>query len=312
MSERVQGEFVQDRFISEEDGNRIAEVVVFPDQAHVKRQARVQAGQGMNRFLMEIRAFDADPDSAQATVYGQGELLSVQYKEVPAREAPQEAVQTLEERKRQLEDQRKRLVSEKEIGAKQTRFLDAVVGFAETELPKKIRTRFPDAESLKPMLTFLGESYRTISEQTHDLDQQLREVEEELAVLARKLKQIAPAEKAMRKAIEVLFDAAEEQEIGVEISYVAQNADWEPVYKIDVEPDLSGVRLAMFARIRQKTGEQWDNVRFSVSNAIPLKGTALPDLSSWYLSMPSRQWQGFEAEEMRDEATLMAGSPKGC
>lgn len=42
----------------------------------------------------------------------------------------------------------------------------------------------------------------------------------------------------------------------------------------------------MFARIQQKTGEIWQDVKLVVSNAIPLKGAALPDLHSWHLSLP--------------------------
>jgi len=35
---------------------------------------------------------------------------------------------------------------------------------------------------------------------------------------------------------------------------VAQQAFWEPVYKVDVPVDLSSVTLTMFTNIRQKTG----------------------------------------------------------
>jgi uncharacterized protein (TIGR02231 family) len=43
----------------------------------------------------------------------------------------------------------------------------------------------------------------------------------------------------------------------------------------------------MFARICQQTGENWEEVRLSVSNAVPLRGSTLPDLHTWYLELPS-------------------------
>ena len=67
--------------IGEDQGNRIVEAVVFSDQAYLKRQARVQVEAGLNRILMELQAFSVDRDSAQAKVYGQGEihLFKVQF-----------------------------------------------------------------------------------------------------------------------------------------------------------------------------------------------------------------------------------------
>jgi uncharacterized protein (TIGR02231 family) len=50
---------------------------------------------------------------------------------------------------------------------------------------------------------------------------------------------------------------------------------------------MERVQLTMFSRIRQKTGEDWDGVRLSVSNALPLKGVDLPRAESWYLSLPA-------------------------
>jgi uncharacterized protein (TIGR02231 family) len=47
--------------------------------------------------------------------------------------------------------------------------------------------------------------------------------------------------------------------------------------------------LTMFSRIVQKSGEDWKNVRLSVSNVIPLRGVGLPDLLSWVLDVPRPQ-----------------------
>jgi len=68
---------------------------------------------------------------------------------------------------------------------------------------------------------------------------------------------------------------------------VTWNACWEAVYKIDVPLKMSRVQLTMFSKISQKTGEDWDGVKLSVSNAAPLKGTELPKPESWYLSLPT-------------------------
>ena len=139
------------------------------------------------------------------------------------------------------------------------------------------------------MFAFLGENYQNLAGKTSELDHQIEDLDKEISVVEKKLKKFRRPKEATQKGIEVLFESRTEQEIALEVSYVAQNASWEPVYKVDVPLDLSSVRLTMFARIRQKTGEHWKNVKLAVSNAIPLKGAALPEVESWYLSLPPQE-----------------------
>ncbi|GBC63414.1 hypothetical protein DENIS_4408 [Desulfonema ishimotonii] len=283
----MSGQFVQDRFIAQNDGNRIEEVVVFKDRAYVKRRAQVAAARGINRVLMEILALEPDPDSIQAAVRGDGELLSVQYREIPVRESPRQDVQTLEKKRKQLVHKKSALLGERAVKEKQTVFLDSVLGFADTEIPKSLKTQFPDTEDLENLLGFLGENYQQIGAQARDLDKRVEVLEEEIAVLDRALTLLRHPETAIRRVVEVLFDARKDQEIGIEAAYVTENASWEPVYKVDVSPDLSGLSMTLFARIRQQTGEAWADIRLSVSKAVPVSGAALPDPESWHLSLPS-------------------------
>jgi uncharacterized protein (TIGR02231 family) len=285
MSDALHGPAVPDHYIGTHEGNQISEVVVFTDQAYLKRVAQVQADRGLNRFLMEVQAYEVDVESAQANVFGIGEIVSVQYKEIPVRDTPQEYPRELEGRKEQLSRQRKALKDEREVHSKQIRFLDSVVGFGETEIPKEVKTQFPETENLENMLEFLGANYQRLTDRNTELSHQMEELDKELAVVEKKLKKSRRPKDATKKAIEVLFDSDQEQKIDIEVSYVAQYAFWEPVYKVDVPLDLSGVSLTMFARIRQRTGEDWRGVKLAVSNAVPLRGSELPHMDSWYLTL---------------------------
>lgn len=288
MNSLPQDKFQKGKFIGEEEGNRISEVVIYSDCAYIKRQARTLAQQGLNQFLLEVKAFGVDVDSTQASVYGDGEILSVQYREIPVKEAPQEEVRELVSKKEELERQRKLLQNEKDVQDKQVRFLDSVVAFAETEMPKKIKTQFPESESLKTMLAFLGENFQTLADKTLAVKRQIEDLDKEITVVEKKLKKFWRSKPAMRKVIEVLFESPKKQEINIEASYVAINALWTPVYRVDVPQDLSRVKLNMFARIQQNTGENWNAVKLALSNAVPLKGTLLPTIESWYVDLPAR------------------------
>jgi uncharacterized protein (TIGR02231 family) len=233
-----------------------------------------------------LQAFNVDNDSVQAVVFGRGEIISVQYKEIPVIDAPQKNVKEVEDEVKAMKRQRRSLEKEIEVLDKQKRFLDSVIDFGEKEMPKKIKTTFPKTDDLRTMLLFLEENYKNLAGEKERLFHRIEDADDELAVLKMRLKQIRQPLQKSRKVIEVLFLGQEAHKIDLIVSYVVKNAFWEPVYKVVAPMDLSRLDLTMFARIRQKTGENWGNITLTVSNAIPLKGAALPDLHTWRVGMP--------------------------
>jgi uncharacterized protein (TIGR02231 family) len=169
------------------------------------------------------------------------------------------------------------------------------------------------------MVEFLGEHYNAFSVQRQTLNLQVDDLDREIAVVKRKLKAAASPRKKETKGIEIVFKTDEEQEIGIEGAYAARGASWEPVYKVDVPIELNRVGLTMFASIRQRTGEDWDGVALSVSNAVPVKGTVLPQPASWYLSLPAPVHVAMgavaaaaPAPRMRKAAAPEAEAEAGC
>ena len=61
--------------------SEIKEVTLFFNQALVKREARAWVHEGLNEIWLEVDAFRVDRDSISARVFGEGEILSVQYRE---------------------------------------------------------------------------------------------------------------------------------------------------------------------------------------------------------------------------------------
>jgi len=284
--ESVSSFFVRDEILSEGESNRLSEVTVFMGEAYLKRKIRCEAEEGLHRFLIETQAVDVDSDSVQAAVRGNGEIQSVQYKEIPLREAPQEEVEELEETLRGLKREKRALEDEKSRLSKKKTFLDSVMLFAEADVPKKLKTALPSVEELKSMVSFLDEGFKEALQGIRDLDQKIEEMDKDISVVERKLKRHRKPKDRKRKCIEVVFRSSERQKIEIEASYVARNASWSAVYKVDVPLDRSRVQLTQFAQIEQKTGEPWNGVKLSVSNAIPMRGASLPDLETWKVTIP--------------------------
>lgn len=297
---------LDEQYIGDGDDNRVVQVTVFLDKALVTRRARAAVRAGLNRLAMEVHALDLDADSAQARVYGDGEILSVQYLSEPVKEMPQAELRELDEKKRGLTRDRNTMEKERDGLTKQRRYLDSVVGFAEVQVPREIKTEFPSTERLQSVLGFLGSSYEAIGRAEKALEERIEDLERELRVVERRLKRVRREREADRKVIEVLFNAAGDQTVEIEAAYLVAQAGWAPVYKVDAPADLSGVNLTLFSRIVQRSGEPWREVNLTLSNAVPLHSTELPEAHTWTLRPPAPVRYG--AARVPAEAMPMAAA----
>jgi uncharacterized protein (TIGR02231 family) len=265
--------------------SQIREVTLFSSQALVTREAEVQVHNGLNEILLVVEAFRVDSDSVSARVFGDGEVYSVQLKEIYLEEAPQENIRALEEKLREFKASLKAVEDSQAVLKNKEQFLGSVIDFAKTQVPQDIKTSFPQTEDLEKTLAFLGNNFEQIHKQRQTLNDKTESISNKIQVAEKELASLTSRQRREKKAIEVLFNAKQNQQIKIQASYLADNAFWQPVYKAAVPLDSEAVNLTMFSKIYQKTGEDWRDVDLSVSNVVPLKGEGLPELPSWILDI---------------------------
>lgn len=276
---------------------RIADVVVYTDRAQVTRKGTADVAAGVNRLRVPLDAFAVDREAVTASVNGRGEILAVQYLEMPIIEASQEKVRALESKIRTLKQERRVKTDEKSALLRQEEFLRAVVDFSKTQVPTELKTRMPGTEELGRTLAFLDEGFSQVYKKIRAVDQAVVDLDESIRQLERELQDLRQPGQALQRVIEIQFNAAGAQKVGIAATYVVGHASWSPLYRAAVPSDLSGVDLTLFSRILQKTGEDWQDVRLSVSNVVPLAGSRVPEAQSWWLDIP------------RPEAKTMRRSP---
>jgi uncharacterized protein (TIGR02231 family) len=268
--------------------SKIKEVTLFTNQALVKREASLRVKKGLNELFLEIEAFGLDRDSVSAKVYGEGSLYSVQLKEIYLKEAPQKRIRELEERIRELKEKRSSLFNQLDILGKQERFLDSVVDFSQTQITSDLKTSLPKVDDLERILGFLERNLQNVIQERERFNKEIGKLDKEIDVLEKELSTLRTPHQETKKVIEIVFDSKKDQLVRIEASYLVYNSSWQALYKIDVPLDLGEVNLIMFSKIRQKTGEDWEDIKLSISNVIPLRGVSLPTLPSWFLDVRKR------------------------
>lgn len=273
-------------FAQETVPSQIREVTLFSNQALVKREAKVKVHKGLNELFLELEAFRVDRDSISARVFGEGEVFSVQFKQIYLKESPQENIKALERKIKALKKSKRVLLDEKSVFSKKEEFLTSIIDFSQTQVPQDMKTTFPKIQDLEKTLAFLSSNFQTINGKKQSLDSRVEEIDEEIKVLEKELASLKQPRQKTKKVIEVLFNSKKEQILKIDATYLVYDAFWQPFYKVNVPLNLEQVDLTMFSKIKQKTGEDWKSIALSLSNVIPLKGVGLPSPRSWILDIP--------------------------
>ncbi len=265
----------------------IGKVTLFTGQALVEREGEATVAKGINTLVLAVSAFHVDPDSVTATVFGKGELLSVQLVELPVAQTPQAQVRSIENKLIDLSRERARHMDRKQALEKKAAFLDAVIDFSKVQVPRDMQTKMPSPEALNHTLGFLDNGYDAIHRERQQIDAAVRDLDDQIQALKKELAMLRSGRPdRVTRGIEVVFDSQADQRVRCRVAYLSRDATWQPVYKAAIADAMDHVDLTLFSRIVQKSGEDWDNVRLSVSNVVPMKGVTPPELPPWRLDMP--------------------------
>jgi uncharacterized protein (TIGR02231 family) len=292
--------------------SQIKEVTLFSNQALVKREAVTKVGKGLQEILLDVEAYRIDRDSVSAKVFGDGEIYSVQFRDMPLAESPQEKIKALEQKIRDLKKTVRGLTDEKEVLQKKEAFIRSVILFSEQQVPKEIKTSFPKIEDLEKTLRFINSNLQMINRQKQALDGKIEDTNRDIKVLEKELVALSRGAPAGKSVIEIVFNSRREQRLRVEADYLTYNASFRPLYKVTVPSMADAADLTMFGRVQQRTGEDWKRVSLTISNAVPLRGAVLPSLSSWIVDIerprPRKSARKYE-ESFKAAAPMAAPAP---
>lgn len=106
------------------------------------------------------------------------------------------------------------------------------------------------------------------------LAQQLQELKQDLA-------QIGDSEFNHRT---LKFHVIAPQQGQINISYQVPYARWQPSYKAELDTQNKRIKFTRFAMIAQKTGEDWNNVRLTLSSSASTRGIEQTQPEPWFVN----------------------------
>lgn len=283
--------------------SRIDSVIVYTDQVEVIRRASVAiSGSEQIRFPELTGMLDDNSIRIRAPGLHIGEV-----RVIPGYTAqPTGRVKTLQDSLDRLTEQDKLMSNEQEVGKAREAFLNSIKLGAPELISKELTTGRIDVPAWGSALNFLSAELAAVKRRAMELDKARKELAKVISAVTQELN-AARAQQENRKTIVVEAVASQSGNYHLLLSYrVPYSVSWSPYYEARALPADRQVKLSYYARLQQRTNEDWDGVKVILSTAQPSSGGVAPEPQPWYLNI----WEPMPAEMGKSARPMKApGAP---
>lgn len=276
--------------------SKVQKVVVFLNGAQVTRTAMVNVSPGNSTLVFENISPGIDIQSIQVHAGGEFTILAVKHELNFLNE------QAKQKRIEEFRTQQKIIVGKIDL---QNSFA-AIYQEEENMLIKNQmiagQNTGLDIIKLKQALDFQTERLTALKKKEQDNAAQVAALTTELLKYNQ---QIAEASKGATTATsDILVSVSSKAPLQTEftLSYVVHNASWFPTYDIRAKNVNSPISISYKANVSQQSGEDWKNIKLTLSTGNPTVAGNKPELNPYFLN--------FGMYYRPDNGTLSAASGK--
>ncbi|MGE8685970.1 MAG: mucoidy inhibitor MuiA family protein [Achromobacter sp.] len=262
----------------------IGAVTVYQDRAVVTRAASSELAAGEHELVLEKLPASLQENSLQVSARstGQATLLDVKVRDAYQADTPNERVKQLEEQLREREAQQAALDDEAAVLDNQ-RELVLMMQRGATE-PSKDGARLT-LDELKAIQSLSADTLSKALAGLRQVAERKAALERDIAALQNELGQLQTALGRRTKTVTLRVNLARAGRLDLSLSYAVAGARWTPAYDARLRLADRSVDLGYFGVIRQNTGEDWNNVKLTLSTARPALGGGAPALRPWIIDV---------------------------
>ncbi len=281
--------------------SEIKEVKIFQNGAMVSRSAKATLNPGLQEVVLEGLSPYINPQSITLKGTGDATILAVSFQQnyLSEKKKPKE-VAALEETLDSL-NIRLQLVKNKVLVLTETQNLllaNKSIGGANNGVL---------SDELEPMVDYFMKKMSELKDEQLNTQQKEKKLNEQIQKIQQQLNVLRQKQQQPTGNIIVKVDARTKTMSSFDFSYViGTNVTWYAFYDLKVKDVNSPVDIIYKAKVSQSSGEDWNQVRLSLSTGNPAIGTERPILNPWYLNfyLP----RPYQADMKRMESVVSAPS----
>ena len=268
-------------FAQQKIDSKIEHVTVFLSGAQVQRSASAFAPNGKSDIIFKGLTPNLDVNSLVVSGEGDFTIMSVKHAMNFLEEKKRtDTIVNLEKQRDDLTEKRARLGLEKAVIENEIEILRnnnrQVVGISNTTLSTKDVKELMDLQSKS-----LTENYN----KKFDIENNTEKIKLEQNKISNQLNDLnARKNTATAEVIVTVFNKTSASvSAKLKLEYIVPNTSWYTEYDLRVKDLTAPVLTQMKAKVRQNSGEDWNNVQLTLSTGEPQRSGIKPELGTWYL-----------------------------
>ncbi len=259
--------------------SNIERVTVFFSGAQVTRTANTPLSIGRSEWVFKSLASNFDVQSVQVRGEGDFTVLSVtpriNYLESPTKR------DTISDLQQQLDVLQDRLALENNqvtILQQEETFLQRnqvqLLGVPNTTLKLDDLKQAADYQRIR-MSEILSKKF--------EIQKGIAKLQVNISKIGSQLRELNVQKNTISSEIVVVVNTPAATSAKFTLAYIVPSASWTPTYDIRVKDISTPLSMQMKANVRQASGEEWKNVKLTLSSGNPTESGVKPELETWRL-----------------------------
>ncbi len=266
--------------------SKIDAVTVYRTSARVSRVAQLQLPAGDARVLLAGLPAQLDDDSIRVTGKGtaKARILGVSVEAVTRAEVADAAARAAEQKLEALQAEDHGLEDKIRVAQARAKFVESLRSTYSEERAKNLAVRGVAAKEWAELSAFVEAELGAASVSQRKAEAARRELARRIEAARADLEKLHAKRSETTKTVAVELDADRSGAFELTVSYVIASAGWQPIWDARLAPDQGKVELALRGTVAQSSGEDWREVRLSLSTAQPSRGLFVPKVEPVYLN----------------------------
>jgi hypothetical protein len=258
---------------------KIVEVKVYRGQALVTREVAVDLKAGPQEVVVSELPEQIVPDSLYATGDDNISIRSVRFRSAPASVEPRPEVRALDEQIKKQQRVIAGLEAQQEALEARGKFLDSLEMFAATKTSEDMQRGTLNPQALQSTAKFIFDQRDAAAQSGPALAAQLEDAQEALNLLHRQRAELTQSEQSTVRDAVVFVEAAQAGPATLALSYLVNGVGWAPAYSARLNDSRDKLQMEYHAVVTQMSGEDWPQVRLTLSTSHPRMQASAPILS---------------------------------
>lgn len=269
--------------------SKIEKATVFLNGAQVNRSGKTIVGKGKTDIVFSGISPYINKQSIQVKADGNFMVLAVVHKLNYLQEQVKQAdIQKVEDERELLQDKINIENNMMSIYQNEETLLSKNQGIVAQNTGLKI-------SDLKEAADFHRLRLTELKQKETEITKTLKKLNAEIAKLTRQRDELSKQASTATGEVVVTVQSNEAENADFILSYFVDKAGWHPTYDIRVIDIKHPITLAYKANVYQSSGEDWKDVKLTLSTGNPQQNGEKPNLSTWYLYYFTPNYYGFSS-----------------